>query len=144
MESASNDAVAIPDLGCLNEDAQRALVVTAKVALRILTMWKLDTPEKLTILGASAHGTAALVAISEDRYVDLGAETFKRCELLIKIFRALIGRRPDHNSFTRAWIHSPNEELDWHSPVDLIKTDGRKGLQRVLCMLDAHDNTLAS
>jgi Protein of unknown function (DUF2384) len=136
---------AIPNADeCSREEFERARVVTAKAALRVLAMWNVEESVQLQVLNAIGNDPAMIVAIHEGRYVDLGEEAFERCEMLLSLFRALIQRRPDHRSFTRAWIHSPNEALGWHSPLHLFSAEGREGFVRVLRMLEAHEKTLAS
>lgn len=106
-------------------------------------MWRIGRSDQLRILDLDKHEQSLIDSVSEGRYVDFGTEGFARCEILIGIFRALIHRRPDHASFSRGWVHSPNQDLDWRSPFELL-LEGRDGFLRVLHMLEAHDQTLSS
>jgi uncharacterized protein (DUF2384 family) len=107
-------------------------ILTTAVS-RIAEFWGLTNAKLGSVLGLSAATVSRLRAGKAE--LDPATKSFEAGQFLVRLFRSLDALLGSDDLAARAWLTTPNLDLDAR-PVDLI--DSFKGLVTVCDYVDAH------
>jgi uncharacterized protein (DUF2384 family) len=107
-------------------------VLTTAVA-RIAEFWGLTNAKLGSVLGLSPATVSRLRAGKTE--LDPASKSFEAGQYLLRLFRALDALLGSDDMAARAWLATPNLDLE-ACPIDLI--DSFKGLMTVCDYVDAH------
>jgi uncharacterized protein (DUF2384 family) len=107
-------------------------VLTTAVA-RIAEFWGLTNAKLGSVLGLSPATVSRLRAGKTE--LDPASKSFEAGQYLLRLFRALDALLGSDDMAARAWLATPNLDLE-ACPIDLI--DSFKGLMMVCDYVDAH------
>jgi uncharacterized protein (DUF2384 family) len=107
-------------------------VLTTAVA-RIAEFWGLTNAKLGSVLGLSPATVSRLRAGKTE--LDPASKSFEAGQYLLRLFRALDALLGSDDMAARAWLATPNLDLE-ACPLDLI--DSFKGLMTVCDYVDAH------
>ena len=107
-------------------------VLTTAVA-RIAEFWGLTNAKLGSVLGLSPATVSRLRAGKAE--LDPASKSFEAGQYLLRLFRALDALLGSDDMAARAWLATPNLDLE-ACPIDLI--DSFKGLMTVCDYVDAH------
>lgn len=107
-------------------------ILTTAVA-RIAEFWGFTNAKLGSVLGLSAATVSRLRAGKAE--LDPATKSFEAGQFLLRLFRSLDALLGSDDMAARAWLTTPNLDLDAR-PVDLI--DSFKGLMTVCDYVDAH------
>lgn len=101
--------------------------------VRIAEFWGLTNGKVGTVLGLSAATVSRLRSGKAE--LDPASKSFEAAQHLLRLFRSLDALLGSDDMAARAWLATPNVDLDGR-PIDLV--DSFKGLMTVCDYVDAH------
>lgn len=107
-------------------------VLTSAIA-RIAGFWGLTNPKLGAILGVSESTASRLRSGKAE--LDLSSKSFEAAQFLLRLFRSLDALLGSDDMSARAWLTTPNLDLDAR-PIDLVESF--RGLITVCDYVDAH------
>lgn len=101
-----------------NPDKRKAL---AKVIMRVLDSWDLDTSEQLILLGLSSQSRAQLTKYRNGTTpISSNQDALQRVGLLLSIYQLLKSLYPNNEPIKQKWIHMRNKKLNNYTPLDIM------------------------
>lgn len=112
-------------------DAKADQTLTRATA-RIADLWSLTNAQLGAILGISGPTASRL---RDERYIlDPRSKSFELAQYMLRLFRGLDALLGSDDTAAKAWLRTPNLDLDAR-PIDLLSTF--TGLSRVCDYVDA-------
>ncbi|MEZ5649355.1 MAG: MbcA/ParS/Xre antitoxin family protein [Burkholderiaceae bacterium] len=108
----------------------------AKMVMKLLDHWQLNTEDQAALLGIAASNRAALGRYRKGEAIGTSRDQYERVGHLLGIHKNLRLLFPQNRELAYRWMSTRNRAFDNLSPVEVIKECGFAGLLMVRAYLD--------
>ena len=108
----------------------------ARMVMKLLEHWALNTEDQLALLGLASSNRAALGRYRRGESIGSNRDQLERVGHLLGIHKCLRLLFPQNRDLAYRWMTTRNRAFENRTPTDVIKDEGFAGLLMVRGYLD--------